>query len=611
MDRIELINKIKNLDGLTGDEKSALLGLLRSHKKYGLVWEDKTEAVEEEMKHKLPVLTEVKDRAIVNDTGTEHYPNHILIEGDNLQALTVLSYTHNNSIDVIYIDPPYNTGKTASGGFFYNDSFVDAEDSYRHSKWLSFMRRRLKIARKLLSDNGLIFISIGDDEQANLKMLCDEVFSPNNFIEEYFWECTFRPDNSSPILRRNAEFVLCYAKCKGNIPYFKGDSPKTQGMPSLTKSKEKIKQITFPANTVKTLLPDGIYRKGIKPNGNNPVWELVNDVNVSNGIITTPLVLKGHSYWATQKKIMEELSNGTEIWIKTDSFVPYYKKTKTSENRPTKILNKEIVNDYLYANTELAKIFENKVFNNPKPTTLISYLANFCDRNNIKILDFFAGSGTTLQAIMQLNADDGGQRQCILVQNNEGNICENVTYERNKRVIKGYTTPKGEHVEGLHGNNLRYYKIDFVAREHTPQNMRDLMSAATDLLCIKEDMYTEVKKFGPWNELPNFALRHFANSEGGEMLIIYREEVIEDVVDALVDMDFKKKLKIYVFSPDRDPYADEFDEVSDKIELCALPAAIYDAYREVVPRPDDPLVPIVENGEEASADIDDEEEDKL
>lgn len=606
MDKYGLIEKIKKLEGLTNDEKSALIGLLREHRRYGLVWEDKPEAVEDELKTQLPVLKEVKERAIINDSETEHYPNHILIEGDNLHALTVLSYTHAGSIDVIYIDPPYNTGNK---DFVYNDHFVDPEDIYRHSKWLSFMNRRLKIAKKLLSDNGVIFISIGDDEQANLKMLCDEVFLPNNFIEEYLWESTFRPDNSSPILRRNAEFVLCYAKNKSNIAYFKGDAPKTQGMPSLTKAKEKLKEITFPACKVKTLLPDGIYKHGIKPNGNNPSWELVKDIVVANGIIITPLVLKGHSYWATQKKIHEELNNGTEIWIKTDSFVPYYKKAKTSENRPTKILNREIVNDYLFANTELSNLFENKVFNNPKPTTLISYLVNFCDKKDITILDFFAGSGTTMDATMKLNAEDGGHRQCILVTNNENGICENVTYERNRRVIEGYTTPKGEHVDGLTHNNLRYYKTDFVPRQKAPKNMRALVSAATDMLCIKENMYHEVAQFGPWKALPDFALRHFTDDKGGEMLIIYREGVIEEVVDALVGMKFKKKLKIYVFSPDRDPYANEFEEVEDKVELCALPAAIYDAYREVMPKADDPLVPYTEHGETVSMD-DDEEEGK-
>ena len=151
IDKAELISKLQTLEGLTNDERSSLIGLLREHKKYGLVWEDKPEDVEERLREELPVLREVKNKAILSDE--PEAPNHILIEGDNLEALTALSYTHEGKIDVIYIDPPYNTGNK---DFVYNDSFVDTEDSYRHSKWLSFMNKRLKIAKKLLSDKVVV-----------------------------------------------------------------------------------------------------------------------------------------------------------------------------------------------------------------------------------------------------------------------------------------------------------------------------------------------------------------------------------------------------------------------------------------------------------------------
>lgn len=177
MNKTELYNKIVQLDGLTNEEKSELLGLLRKQKKYGLVWEDKPEDVEERLRDELPVLIEDAMKAIISDDANA--PNHILIEGDNLEALTSLAYTHEGKIDVIYIDPPYNTGNK---DFVYNDCIVDKEDSYRHSKWLSFMNKRLRIAKQLLSDRGVIFISIDDNEQAQLKLLCDEVFGNNNFI---------------------------------------------------------------------------------------------------------------------------------------------------------------------------------------------------------------------------------------------------------------------------------------------------------------------------------------------------------------------------------------------------------------------------------------------
>ena len=170
MNKKELVEKINSLDALTVEEKSALIDLLKQ-KKYGLVWENKPEDVEERLRAELPVLKEVKDKALLD--GGEETPNHILIEGDNLEALTALTYTHENNVDIIYIDPPYNTGNK---DFVYNDSFVDSEDGYRHSKWLSFMDKRLRIAKKLLSEHGVIFISIDDNEQARLKLLCDDIF---------------------------------------------------------------------------------------------------------------------------------------------------------------------------------------------------------------------------------------------------------------------------------------------------------------------------------------------------------------------------------------------------------------------------------------------------
>lgn len=576
-DTQELIARIRKNSELTNEEKFRLIDSLRKTKHYGLVWKKKPEEVEENQRNRIPVLTEVRERAIVSEAADA--PNHILIEGDNLDALVALTYTHEGKIDVIYIDPPYNTGKK---DFRYNDSYVDAEDSFRHSKWLSFMERRLLIAKKLLSSQGVVFVSIGDDELCNLKLLCDEIFGENNFIENYVWESTFRPDNSSPILRRNAEFVLCYAKNKANISYFRGVSSKTEGMPSLTKGKEKLKQITFPANCVKTTLPDGLYKKGLKDNGKQLKWELVNDARVKDGIFITEVVLKGHSYWATDKKVIEELAFGTEIWIKSESFVPYYKKNKESISRPTKILDADIVNDYLFANTQINGVFGTPVFNNPKPTSLISFLCNFTDNPNATILDFFAGSGTTLHATMALNAEDGGHRQCILVTNNENRICEDVTYVRNKKVIEGYVNAKGETVKGLTANSLRYYKTDFIDRDKTAQNRRALAAASADLLRIREDSYNELNHFGSLKLKPSVA-RYFTGN-GKHILLILNENAIEYFVKEIKDFDSPAKFKVYVFSPGDYAYDDEFTDVADRVELCAVPSSVYNAYEKVLPK---------------------------
>ena len=188
---------------------------------------------------------------------------------------------------------------------------------------------------------------------------------------------------------------------------------------------------------------------------------------------------------------------------------------------------------------------------------------------------------------MQLNAEDGGHRKCILVTNNENNICEEVTYERNKRVINGYTTPKGVEVAGLKANTLRYYKTDYISRDRTQKNMRALVAAATDMLCIKEDLYEEQKMFGRVKVNPR-VMRYFSDGRK-HMLVVYREEVVDMLVEEIKSLPLTgksgfPKLKIYIFSPGRYAFDDNFYEVRDKVQLVALPAAIYDAYMKVLPK---------------------------
>lgn len=312
MNKTELARKIQALDGLSNEEKTALLELIRGHKKYGLVWEDKPEDIEERLREDLPVLVERNDEKvhpIISDNPDA--PNHLIIEGDNLAALTELSYTHAGKIDVIYIDPPYNTGsKEREGGFFYNDDFVDSDNEYFHSKWLCFMSKRLKIAHKLLSERGVIFISIDDNEQANLKILCDEVFGKNNFVGTYFWKRTSTPPALSYKIRRKLEYVICYQKT--NIPqrtfaqgYIDGGD-----VPLLnTGNPEGI--LTFPVGTVRFNLPDGTYT-----HSSSYKIRLVDDVIVENGRNLNAFRAAGHFKWG-QANLEREVSEGTYFLIKS------------------------------------------------------------------------------------------------------------------------------------------------------------------------------------------------------------------------------------------------------------------------------------------------------
>lgn len=565
IDKSELISKLQTLEGLSNDERSSLIGLLREHKKYGLVWEDKPEDVEERLRESLPVLREVKDKAILSDDPDA--PNHILIEGDNLEALTALSYTHEGKIDVIYIDPPYNTGNK---DFVYNDSLVDSEDSYRHSKWLSFMNKRLKIAKKLLSDKGVIFISIDDNEQANLKLLCDSIFGKDNFCGEFIWRKKSGGGQTDIYFVTEHEFVFVYQK---SSTFHWLDPTETMSEADFSFKDEKGSY-----NTVKLEKWGSSAHKEDRPSMYFPIL-------TPEGKDYFPVAPDGApGRWRVGLERMKSLIKNTDIEWKNG--IPYEKIYYDPNKAKVKVYKSRSILYHIGETGDGSKLLTDILggkdrFDNPKPVSLVQELLSHNSASII--LDFFAGSGTTLHATMQLNAEDGGHRQCILVTNNENNICEEVTYERNKRVIQGYTTPKGVKVDGLKRNTLRYYKTDYISRDRTQKNMRDLVAAATDLLSIKEDLYEEQKTFGRFKLKPHLA-RYF-NDGNKHMMIIYREELIDEIAAEIKNLDFGgKRLKIYVFSPGRYPFTDNFSEVEDKVELVALPAAIYDAYQRVLPK---------------------------
>lgn len=585
MNKYELAKKITQLEGLTNEEKASLVELLRSQKKYGLVWEDKPEEIETRLVDELPVLTEVTERAIVSDSPDA--PNHILIEGDNLEALTALAYTHEGKIDVIYIDPPYNTGNK---DFVYNDSFVDREDGYRHSKWLSFMNKRLQIAKSLLSSGGVIFISIDDNEQAQLKMLCDEIFGGENCIAQVV-VASNSAKNNAKFISVTHEYLLCYAKDKDILPtnwaVFKNNINQFNKI-----AKKLLNSSLTPEEIHGELLALTKYPKYyefdhytyVDKRGPFRASDLTAPGSTAKYDIIHPKTKKtcktGTRGWGYSEKAMDDLIEKDYIFFGEDETVMPQLKNYLSENE--KSLPKSIVFFDSQASTKWMKS-QNLDFPFPKALDYIKYIGSMYPNGKATFLDFFAGSGTTLHATMQLNAEDGGHRQCILVTNNENNICENVTYERNKRVIQGYTTPKGEDVEGLHNNNLRYYRTTFLSRDKSVKNMRQLVRLATDMLCIKNDIYTEASFCGK-NINKNIA-RYFDNGKGNRMLVIYEERAIQLLVQLMAQTeDDGIKTMVYVFSPGADPYTDDFEDIAERVKLCALPSAIYEAYKRVLPK---------------------------
>lgn len=604
MNKKEILDKIKDLEGLNNDEKAYLINLVNTKKKYGLVWEDKPEDVEEELRTKLPVLKEVKERAIVNDTETEHYPNHILIEGDNLHALTALTFTHEGKIDLIYIDPPYNTGNK---DFVYNDNYVDKEDGYRHSKWLAFMQKRLSIAQKLLAEHGVILLSIDDNEKSQLKLLCDEIFFDG------FISCLPRITKSSGKttnkIASNHDYLLVYAKNKAlaiieGLDHFdKGfkfedEFVNARGLYKLNQtldydSLQYSSSLDYEIEiNGEKFYPGSDYDAHIKrKNGNHSradwAWRWSKDLfefGLREGFI-----------------VVKKSKNGSRIYTKTylnakiekneegNYFIDYFDRKKP--------LTSLEFTDKLYSNDnakkQLSSVLKQQIFDYPKPTGLVQTFLKTIPNKSINILDFFAGTGTTLHAVIKQNEEDKGNRNCILVTNNESQIAEKVTYERNKRVILGYTKSKGEKVNGNINNNFRYYQCDFIDREPSITNKRQLTRLATELLCIKEDCYKEITSelaTENWHKL-------FTGANGHYVYIIYDDTFIEKAVEllkAFITQKPEAQIKVYVFSNGQYAYAEEFEDVAENIKLAALPDAIYKAYQYILPKQNKEFIPELE-----------------
>lgn len=414
-------------------------------KKYGLVFEEHREEIDEVLATHTPVLTEQSDLYI--DNGGEM---NFLIEGDNLASLQLLEKTHKGKIDLIYIDPPYNTMST---GFTYSDALVDNGDNYRHSKWTSFMKHRLELARTLLSPTGCIFISIDDNEFAALKLICDEVFGWQNFVTTCMWQKIHSIKNDAKYISVNHDFIFVYAK---NIDLLKFNL--------LDRTDEMNSRYKNPDND-----PRGPWQSGdlvaneVRTNGNYDV------IGPTGKIFNVP---EG-KHWVYSEDNMRTLIAENRIWFgKNGTSFPRKKRylSEVQQGRtPDSWWTSAEVGHNQEGARELKSIFDGKVvFTNPKPTRLIERIIKMGSKDNSIILDFFAGSGTLGHAVLKYNAsNENSNRRFILCTNNENNICRDVTYERIKRVIDK------ENYEA----SLKYYKVDYV-----PINERMYYEYADDLL---------------------------------------------------------------------------------------------------------------------------------
>ncbi|MFV0212146.1 site-specific DNA-methyltransferase [Empedobacter falsenii] len=378
--------------------------------------------------------TLLKEDEIHNAKPENANSQNLLIKGDNLEVLKHLSNAYYEKVKMIYIDPPYNTGDD----FVYNDdrkftakqlqdlAGVSEDEAKRileftqsnsnsHSAWLTFMYPRLYIAKQLLKDDGVIFVSIDDNEVAQLRLLMDEVFGEENFVGQWNWFKSATPPNLSKKIKKNIEYILAFQKGNNN-DYFKGLKKESKSDDGITKPQNTLKQLIFKSGILNTSLADGTYKKGVYGTDKYPN-ELLNDLIVEDGKNKNEVIFQNRFTW-TQDKLNEEIANQTRINL-SKSLVLSIKKADYKPEVPPNFIDKNVnVDTTENAGRALTQIFgKEKVFDYPKPVSLIKYLINFLPiTNDDLILDFFAGSGTTAHAVMQLNAEDGGNRQFILVQ---------------------------------------------------------------------------------------------------------------------------------------------------------------------------------------------------
>ena len=453
----------KPLEEYTRDELIEVINSLKNQKKFGLVWEDKPEKVAEECKEKLPTLKEVIERKIEKAPDDE---TNIIIEGDNYHALSVLNYTHANKIDVIYIDPPYNTGNR---DWRYNNDYVDVEDPFRHTKWISMMSKRLILSKNLLSETGFIVCAIDHYELFYLGALMDQIFGEENRIGIVAVVHKSEGRNQEKFFGTSHEYALFYAK---------------------NKKKANFQKVALNDDVLETFDKKdniGLYRLNdyLRSGGGD------HNLKINKPHFFYPIYVSkdGKDITLEEKQDYEKILPITErgqerTWkTKSDTFLQRLKQGLISAERDkngkmhvyekyyeNQVIKTHWIDPKYHAIHYGTKIVDDIIgkgqFNFPKSLYLIEDIIKLTAPKESIILDFFAGSGTTGHAILELNKNDGGHRRVILCTNNENKIAEEVTYPRMKTVITGKRDDGSKYSEGIPAN-LRYFKTSFIDKSET------------------------------------------------------------------------------------------------------------------------------------------------
>ena len=542
----------KKLDSLTKEELINYIEELRkqlNNEKYGLYFDRKAtpEDIVEECKVKIPIL----ERESILDINQEGI-DHILVEGDNFHVLSALNMVDSQTglVDLIYIDPPYNTGNK---DFVYKDRFMSKDDGYFHTTWLNFMEKRLILARNLLKESGAILISIDEHEFAQLKLLCDSVFGEKNFVEVFVYDKKSAPKGVPPknMVASVHEYILCYAKDNDKFSFV--------GIP---RSKTGWSN---PDND-----PRGLWRNtNIKSTVSDKTYEVV-DPSTGNTFVDT---------WACSEDTMKRyIEEGRIIFPKNKTGqvrIKEYYNEMTNPNIPIKTSLGLFDGQW---NTEmLNKLLNGKKFNNPKHLNLMKLIIGAAANSNAIIMDFFAGSGTTGHAVLELNKEDEGNRKFILCTNNENNIMHNVCYPRLKTVITGEKID-GEYFGEKHKASLKYFKASFVEDNVSKdQSKYNLVEKCDGLLNIKENIFDKVMgdlDFNIYNNADK-AMAIYNN--------YYDKLSFDKMMDKLSNLNKKENI-VYYFSLDNNVDESIENYVKDKIKNATvkpIPSKIYEIYKKI------------------------------
>ena len=559
----ELLAKIKEL------EKE--LKSIKKQKKYGLVWEDKPEEIVELCKRQVPILRlkEKKkgiDPVIITDKLKDE---NILIEGDNFHALSVLNYTHKRKIDVIYIDPPYNTG---AKDWKYNNDYVDENDAYRHSKWISMMYNRLSVAKKLLKDDGILICAIDDNELQTTSLLFDDLFP------DKIKNTVVIVNNPHGVSRSGFSRTHEYAMFLLNSNQVINKKPAPEDLRNINLRRSGNNSLREDSPTM--FYPIFVDKKTLKVIGVGDVPK--KDFHPKRAIFEKDKYFevwpidskKIEKNWYYSKKRVQE-NGATELncnFVKGQLQISFPHSNNSEQTYKTVWIGSEY-DSGAYGATLVKDITLNN-FPFPKSiNTVLDCLKAVVKSDKAIILDFFAGSGTTAHAVLELNRQDNGNRKFILCTNNENGICEEITYKRLRGVMEGYKDSKGEKIKGL-GGNLRYYKTDLVDIEklhNTPDQAKiKLTYQAGEMIGLRENTLNEVEKNNWWQ---------IFEGHGKTTAIYFKED--KERLQKLVDLLEKKKepTVIYIFSWGKNEYKSEYS--SENVRIEDIPEPILEVYKEI------------------------------